>query len=263
MRVKHSVHASTSVEVFKQMFELTLCLACERQKFISVFFKQIEKEIKKDSGILVKQNFGGKSYLAIAVNDDKKDYVKSLVLDFIVKIIVEDFKYNFFKEHIISNSCGLFTDAFFMAVSIFDSEIDKEIISSLIEFDSEIVIESFYYFKLQGLKEKWQRTANVINQNGIMNNDKSVLEVLKYLCAVSENNAVLVNLLFSKDKIELKNYYSEKKFKCDFVGLSNLYLEIIRLNPMKITIKGDDGEQNYENVSETLKSVFEDKIYFN
>ena len=57
------------------MFELTLCLACERQKFISSFFKQIEKDIKKDGGIIVKQNFGGKSYLAIAVVDEKKDYV--------------------------------------------------------------------------------------------------------------------------------------------------------------------------------------------
>lgn len=263
MRVKESFHAYTSFEVFKQVFELTLCLACERQKFISSFFKQIEKDIKKDGGILVKQNYGGKSYLAIAVNDEKKDYLKSLILDFILKVVIEDFKYNFFKEHINSTSWGLLSDAFFMAVSIFDSEIDKEIISSLIEFDSEIVIESFFYFKLQGLREKWQRTANVINQNGIMKSEKSVIEVVKYLCAVSENNAVLVNLFFTKDKIELKNYYSEKKFKCDFAGLSNLYMEIIKLNPMKITIKGDESEHEFENVSETLKCVFEDKIYFN
>ena len=245
------------------MFELTLCLACERQRFISDFFKQIEKEIKKDNGIVVKQNYGGKSYLAMAICDEKKEYMKSLVLDFVLKVIIEDFKYNFFKEHININGGGLLNDAFFMAVSIFDSEIDKEIISSLIEFDGEIVIESFYYFKLQGLREKWQRTANIINQNGIMNSEKSVLEVVKYLCAVSENNAVLVNLMFSKDKIEMKNYYNAKKFKCDFLGLSRLYLEIIRLNPMKITIKIDDSEQEFENVAETLKCVFEDKIYFN
>jgi hypothetical protein len=116
LRVKESFHAYTSFEVFKQVFELTLCLACERQKFISSFFKQIEKDIKKDGGILVKQNYGGKSYLAIAVVDEKKDYLKSLILDFVLKVVIEDFKYNFFKEHINSTSWGLLSDAFFMAV---------------------------------------------------------------------------------------------------------------------------------------------------
>ena len=122
------------------MYELTLCLAAERQRCVHEFWKTIEDDIKKYNGIMVKQNAGGKCYLAIAVDEKNKDYLKSLVLDFILKVVVEEFKFNFFKDNILIKNYGKVTEAFLMAVSIFDAEIDKEIISSLLEFKNEIVI---------------------------------------------------------------------------------------------------------------------------
>ena len=245
------------------MYELTLCLAAERQKCVHEFCKTIDDEIKKRNGILIKQNAGGKCYLAMAIDEKNKDYLKSLVLDFVLKVVVEEFKFNFFKDNIIVKNNGKVTEAFLMAVSIFDAEIDKEIISSLLEFKDEIVIESFYYFKLQVLKDRWQRTANIINQNGIMSNERSMIDVLKYLCAVSDNNSVLVNLMVNNGKIEMRNFSRAKKFKPDKEGISNLYAEMIKLNPMKINIKFDEFESEFEEITATLKSVFEDKIYFN
>ena len=245
------------------MFELTLCLPVDMQKHICEFFKSIEKEIKKDLGIIVKQNMFGKSYLAIAVSDERKELLKSLVLDFVLKVIINEYKYSFFKNNITIMKPTKTTEAFLMAVSFFDLELDKEVISSLLEFKNEIVIDSFYYFKLQGLRDRWQRTAGIINQNGIMQSEKSIIEVLKYLCAVSDNNSVLVNLMFNKGKIELKNYSKAKKFTCDFNGISKLYAEIIKLNPMKINIKVDNDETVFNEITKTLSSMFEDKIYFN
>ena len=245
------------------MYELTLCLPADKQKCICEFSKNIEKDIKDNSGIIVKQNLSGKSYLALAVEDKQKDYLKSLVLDFILKVVIEDYKFNYFKEHLISGSNAKVTEAFLMAVSIFDAEIDRDVITSQLELSGEIVVDSFYHFKLQSLKDRWHRTANIINQNGVMNNENSMIDVIRYLCAVSDNNSVLVNLMFVGGQIELKNYFNAKKFKVDHNGISSLYAEMIKLNPMKINIKFDDGEPEFEEVMETLKSVFEDKIYFN
>ena len=91
--------AYTSFEV-NLMFELTLCLSFERQKYLSGFYKLVSSSIKNNAGIIIKHNSAGKSYLSLAVPDEKKEYIKSRVLDFITKVIEEDFKYNFFKEHI-------------------------------------------------------------------------------------------------------------------------------------------------------------------
>ncbi len=244
------------------MFELTICLSFERQKFISEFYKLIHPNIKSGAGIIIKHNSGGKSYLSLAVSKEKKEFIESKVLDFVTNVIENDFKYNFFKEKITINEKTSLTEAFFRSIATFDEEIDKEFIKQNIEFSGEIVIESLFYFKLQPLVQKWQKTTDIINKNLIMNSDNSMSEVLKYLCAISENNAVLVDLKFSEKQIELKNFLVHKKFKLSFDGISKMFEEIIKLNPIKINISDKDGLGESYQITTTLLNVFHDKIYF-
>lgn len=244
------------------MFELTLCLAFERQKYISEFYKNISQSIKRDAGIIIKHNSSGKSYLSIAVDETKKEYLKSQVLSLITKIIEEDFKYNFFKEKIEIKTKQNLTEAFFRAISSFDEDIDKQIISQNIEFSSEIVVESLFYFKLQSLVFRWLRTVDIINQNLIMSSENSMGEVLRYLCAVSENNSVFIDLFITEKQIELKNFVCHKKFKMNDDGISKMFAELVRLNPIKINIKESDCQEDFGEIKTTLLKVFNDKIYF-
>ena len=244
------------------MFELTLCLAFERQKYISQFYKSMIDSIKQDDGLIVKHNSGGKSYLSIAVHDCKSEYVKSRVLDFVTFVIEDDFKYNFFKEKLDVKNQEVLTGAFFKAISSFDIDFDREIIAQCIEFSSEIVVESLFYFKLNGLVQRWQKTADIINQNLIMKNDNSMSEVLRYLCAVADNNAVFVDVIFTEKQIELKNFIYHKKFKKTSEGISKMFTEIIALNPLKINIKEKEQRTEITDVKSTLLKVLNDKIYF-
>jgi len=244
------------------MFELTLCLSFERQKYLSEFYKSVSSSIKGDAGIIIKHNSAGKSYLSLAVPDDKKEYIKARVLDFITKVIEEDFKYNFFKENIQIKSKTNLTEAFFRSISTFDEDFDKDIIRQNLVFSGEIVIESLFYFKLQTLVLKWQKTAEIINNNLIMENNNSVIEVLKYLCAISENNSVFVELCFSEKQIELKNFLCKKKFKLNDDGISKMFEEVIKLNPTKININDKEGFGECYEIIPTLLKVFNDKIYF-
>lgn len=244
------------------MFELTLCLSFERQKFISEFYKSISQSIKAGAGIVIKHNSDGKSYLSFAVSEDNKEYLKSKVLDFVTNVVENDFKYNFFKEHIVINEKNRLTEAFFRSISTFDEEVDRDFIKLNIEFSGEIVIESLFYFKLQPLVEKWKKTAEIINKNLIMNNDNSMSEVLKYFCAFSDNNSVLVDLSFGENQIELKNFTNRKKFKMNQDGISKMFEELIKLNPIKINIKDKDGFGESYQITTTLLKVFHDKIYF-
>lgn len=244
------------------MFELTLCLSFERQKFISEFYKEISPSIKRDAGIIIKHNSGGKSFLSLAVSDDKKEYIKSKVLDFVTWVIENDFKYNFFKERIEVKAQNNLTEAFLRCISNFDEDFDREFISQNIEFSGEIIIESLFYFKLQCLAQRWQKTVEIINHNLITNNNSSMIEVLKYLCAVSENNSVFVELTLSEKQIELKNFLCKKKFKMNSDGISKMFEEIIKLNPIKINIKDKEGVGECYEITTTLLQVFNDKIYF-
>ncbi len=244
------------------MFELTLCLSIERQKYLSEFYKHLHPSIKKDAGIIIKHNSDGKSYLSIAVKEESKEYIKAKVLEFVTKVIENDFKYNFFRERIEVKSNNVLSEAFFRSISIFDEEIDKEVIGNLVSFSGEIVIESLFYFKLQPLVLRWQKTADIINHNFITCSDSSMIEVLRYLCAVSENNSVFVDLKFSEKQIELKNFLTTKKFNLNTSGISKMYEEIVKLNPTKINIKDKDGFGESYEITTTLLKVFNEKIYF-
>ena len=222
----------------------------------------MSSSIKGDAGIIIKHNSGGKSYLSLAVPEEKKEYIKAKVLDFIAKVIESDFKYNYFKERIEIKSKTNLTEAFFRSISSFDEDFDKDIIAQNLIFSGEIVIESLFYFKLQPLVSRWQKTVEIINNNLIMENNNSVIEVLKYLCAISENNSIFVEISISEKQIELKNFLCKKKFKMSDDGISKMFEEIIKLNPIKINIKDKEGYGDCYEITTTLLKVFNDKIYF-
>ena len=245
------------------MFELTLCLNYERQKYLSEFYKQIASSIKKNAGVITKHNSGGKSYLVIAAAESQKEFLKAKILEFILQVIKKEYKYFYLKENIEVKSKDEITEAFFSAITNFDEEIDRGIIQENIDLSGEIVLESFYYFKLQPLRDRWQKTAKIINNNLIMANFQAILEVLYYLCDTSENYASCLNITFFDEKIELVNSNKSKYFKKDFEGKSNFYAEIIKLNPLKINVLDGEKESSFfEEATSTLVRVFHDKIYF-
>ncbi len=244
------------------MFELTLSTTLDKQKYLGQFFSKLSKEIKQDGGVVISQNTNGRTYVAIAVEDDKKEYYKAKILDYILFVIVDDYKYNFFKEKIVPAEPSVVFESFLKAISIFDAENDKEIIKSQIQFSGEILIDSFFHFKLQLLRARWDRTANIISQNGIMQNPSSMLDILKYLVAVSDYGIVLANISLCKKQIILKTYETEKRFKNNFEGLSGFYAEIVRLNPSKINIKQVYEQSVYQKTTDTLSHIFGEKIYF-
>ena len=156
----------------------------------------------------------------------------------------------------------MLTEAFLRAIVSFDEDFDKEYISHVIDFSGEIVVESLFYFKLQGLILKWQKTAEIINQNLIMYSDNSMSEVLRYLCAVSDNKAVFVDVVLTDKTLELKNCLYHRKYNYCADSVSRLFSEIIKLNPLKINIKESDGLVGFEKFKDALLKVFNDKIYF-
>jgi len=152
-------------------------------------------------------------------------------------------------------------EPFLKAITIFDSELDKEFIKQKIELSGEILVDSLYYFKLEELRNRWQRTAEVINQNQILQSSSSMLEVISYLTATSENKMVVTDILIGKKQIKLKHFKGSKTYKRTFDGVSKFFTEIVRLNPTKINIKLLSNSGTAEDVTEILNKIFCDKIY--
>ncbi len=243
------------------MFELTLSTTIDKQCYIQELFKKLSSEIKRDFGILTKHISGGRISLAIAVNFEKKEYYKSKILDYLLFVIIDDYKYNFYKDNLKVMEENLIYKSFLKAISIFDAEIDKEIIKSELVLSGEILIDSYYYFKLQPLQERWKRTAGIINQNNILSSTNSMIEILKYLTAVSENQLFKADIIVGKSKTHITSFLGEKHYQNDFCGFSDMLTEIVRLNPAKINLKISKNCSNFEKTYDALSKIFVDKIY--
>lgn len=243
------------------MFELMVSITQDKHSFISEIYSKLSAEIKRDKGIIAKQNYNGRATVAIAVPENKKEYYKSKILEHIIFIIIDEYKFNYYRENLQILGQNVVCQSFLKAISIFDAEIDREIIKQKISLKGEILVDSFYHFALQGLKARWQKTANIINQNQILSSESSMLGVLKYLTMTSENLSMGAEVSISKKQIKLKGFEASRCFKRDFEGHSNFLTEIVRLNPVKINLKLCGSEEE-DSIAVLLGQIFPDKIYF-
>ena len=242
------------------MFELTISTGLDKQAYISKLYKMLEPEIKSFSGLIIKQNRNRRTYLSLAVKKDKKEYFKAKIIDFVVFMIIDDYKCNFFKENLSCQEDNILYQSFLKAISIFDADADRDFILKQIDFSNDILVDSFYHFKLQELKERWQKTAHIINLNQILKNKTSMIEILKYLTTMSDNVVSIADVEISKSKLKVKRQDKIKNFKNNFLGLSNFLTEIIEMNPAKINLNLSD--ESGDEIVEVLTKIFYDKINF-
>lgn len=243
------------------MFELSISTTQNKQQYINELYKKLKTEIKIDKGLIIKQNSYGRVFVSIAVPEIKKEYYKSKIMDYIIFMIIDDYKFNFFKENLQLVEQNIISQSFLKAISLFDSEMDSEIIKQHIELKNEILVDSFFYFKLQELKNRWIKTASIINQNQVLYSTDSMIEVLKYLTLSSDNYLITANVILGKKQIKVQQYSGTKRFKRDFEGCSNFLTEIVRLNPVKINLKKLEIE-NDDLLLKILNDIFSDKVYY-
>lgn len=243
------------------MFELTLSITIDKQKCLTQLQKKLENEIQSDDFIVVCHNQNGRTFLAVAINDLKKEYLKSKILEAVQNIIINEYKYSFFREQLISIGDNVMINPFLKAIAVFDADCDFDIIKKEINLSGEILIDSFFYFKLQELKQRWEKTAAIILKNGVLQSESSMIQVVKYLADSSENFVLVTTVKVFENKIQLKNYNSIKSFKTDSAGVSKFLTEMILLNPLKINLikNFDDNVKNH--VCYLLDEIFGEKIY--
>lgn len=243
------------------MFELSVSTTVDKQSYINELYKKMFYEVKKDSGIVIKQNYRGRSFFAIAVDDNKKEYYRSKVLDYVVFMVIDDYKFNYYKDNLQTDDSGIITQPFLKSISIFDADVDREFIKNQIELSGEVLVDSLFFFKLQPLKNRWRKTAEIINQNQVLASSSSMLEVMKYLSAISNNQVASTEIFLGKKQMKIKNYTFSKCFKRDKTGKSNFLTELIRLNPLKINLKIQHGSDESDELYLVLSKIFDDKIY--
>lgn len=172
----------------------------------------------------------------------------------IIKIIS-----NFYKEKYLSENLRLPLHenismmAFKKALINFDKETDFYLISKNLNLDKNLHIDTFYYFKLKTLRDKWAELVSLANENSdyLVTND-AFFDLLRFL---------IDNLEIGEDEISVfedENGYFIKAQNEEYKSLSQegLVTSLIELCPKKINLFCNTENQ----ATNFLSKIFEERV---
>lgn len=147
------------------MYELTISISYQKYFLIEDIAKSLEHDIKLTNGIIICGLFDGRACLSIAVKDNEKEFIKALVLDVVSNHVVSYFKYEYLNDHINNSLVKENKKTLIKALTEFDKQTDIELVKKNLVFNNNIVLDSFYHFRLTELKKRWAEICELVNIN--------------------------------------------------------------------------------------------------
>ena len=245
------------------MFELTISTSKAKSSDINYIINKIRKPIKNMHGILVMEEYEGRSNLAIAVDKSKKDYVLGLIFDAISEAIIRSYKYDFLNENISLQVTSLVTRcAFIRALTMFDKQSDKDFIKKRLKPSGKICIDSLYHFRLWELEKKWKDIASLVSQNSnYLLAQGAFFDLMKFLILTNEVETGEIHIKTQNNQIFACLKEGKEVFAFDYKdnddSLVKILSELICLAPEKIVLYPDlDGSE----LSKYIFSLFDDRV---
>ena len=138
------------------MWEFSLNFKSENAELSTYVYKILSGYIKSLNGVITSNEENGNISILIAVKEDDKEKLKLILTNSIIEIICTKFKADFLNKALVLpelDKASIY--AFKKALLNFDKETDKFIIRKNLILEDTLYLESFYYFKLRSLHDKW------------------------------------------------------------------------------------------------------------
>lgn len=246
------------------MFEITISTSKTKYKDIDFIFNLLKSKIKLIKGIIVSEEFDGRVKIAIAVPEDKKDYALGLIFDAISEAIIRDYKYEFLKNNIKIHSCEkVIESSFIKALSLYDKTTDKDFIKKELKPTSEILIDSFYHFRLWELEKRWKNVAELMSENAsYLFMSGSFMDLMKFLVLSSDCEAGEVHIFKGEGNICCSEKDGKELFNMIYIdkdenSLINILSELISLAPEKIVIHKDLENSR---IATEISNIFDGRV---
>lgn len=244
------------------MFEFSIVLGEQNAEQAKKLYKNLKDSTKIIGGVVTSYYENKNIYIVVACDEIEKSRISFFVCDEIAEIISTDFKHKFIDEKLrlsLSNQINL--NALKKALVAFDRETDRYIITHNLKLNKNIVIESFYEFKLKQLRQKWFELIKLANENaGYLLCNDTFIDLLKFLIENIEISRNLVNVV--KDDVGYKicdeNFVEIETGEENLTGDAFLVTSLITLSPKKINVYCDMNENS--SALSLISQIFENRV---
>lgn len=246
------------------MREINISIKLEYKNYLYYLQKRFKSKKHKVYNAIIELK--DMSILSIASSEQDYVYVKRVLKRYIPEIILFIYKEKYLIQNISFNDVNeVFKLSLLKALVLFDSETDYVDIRKELDLDSDINIDSFYSFKLQKLKTRWQEIVSLANDNSnYFFESETLLELLKFLIATIKPKASFVNVYYNGKNFEFLDA-KNRRIKNAILSSSgadndevNLIISLISLAPDTINIHCIDSLSN--NTFKVLYYIFDKRV---
>lgn len=246
------------------MFELTISTSKTKEKDIDFIFSMLKNKIRSVKGIVVSEEVDGRVKLSLAVPQSQKEFAVSLTFDAIAESIVQSYKHEFLKRNLnFQTGNKMVESALIKALSVYDKKSDKDFIKSKLVLSSEILIDSFFRFRLWELEKRWKNIAELVRENmSFLCMNGSLVELMRFLVMSNECEIGELHIHVSDGIVHCHDLSGEELFNMVYDPLDetskiNILTELISLSPEKIVIHQEDADCD---IASEIVNVFERKV---
>ena len=222
------------------MWECSIILDKKNDELAKYMQKKLTRY--KPLGILFAEySANGQTSLNIACKDKYAEHISKQVSDGIAELIILTYKESFYKSRIsLSGLSSICEKALIKALFLFDIDDDKETILHYLKLKKTVVLKSFFDFKLNELRNKWEGIVALTQDNFYyFLNSNVFIEVLKFLLSAIPHKYEEVTVGFTGDEFALlddKYHQIYLDFPEPMYNEVGLVSNLIFLSPKKINV---------------------------
>lgn len=211
------------------------------QQLFLLFWKKFEHRVDRLKNVYIK-NIDESIILSYEKSNDAH------ISDKLIRFWLADSMISFYKERYLLNMLkipklsDLSIEVIVKALTVFDKVSDVNLLMQQIKGKNDINTHSFYLFKMNDFRHRWQEVCDLIHINfQVLSNKDIMLEMMRYLLMVTETLESVVNLYLEDDFLVMKGQdgavlvdpISTKTEKCSIRAI----VELISLAPKKIQVQ--------------------------
>lgn len=165
------------------MWEFSINVASENARLAKFIYNELQGAVEELGGVITSFESGGEISVVLACELVERPRLEYHITNTLSIAVCTFFKEQFLDDRLkLPNKNNLEIFTFRKALISFDRETDRFLVSKFLTLNNSINLESFFYFRLNTLKEKWGELVCIANDNSTyLLGDDSFIELLKFL----------------------------------------------------------------------------------
>lgn len=223
------------------MWEFSIEMLSDKINLARYLYTTLESKIKEVGGVITSYELNSHITIVLACPEIEKIRTKYIIANAVSNGICTFLKEDFLSRQLnipIEGKLEQYT--FKQALVYFDRETDKFLVNKHLKLEKNIVIESFFYFQLLPLKEKWRELAGIANENGtyLLSQD-SFIELLRFLIDNIEILSDEIFVIIEKNNIKILDINDNPLTDKADINEFDLVDYLFKSSPRKINWSGE------------------------